>query len=68
MASFGLAHAWSRAVVDVGRGVVVVDPVAGRWPVIAGGRLGHVEVSEGATGPVARYCPLLGDTFKVEIR
>ena len=61
MASFGLAHAWSHD-------VVVVDPVIGRWPVIAGGRLGHVEVTEGATGPVARYCPLLGDALEVEIR
>lgn len=68
MASFGLAHAWSRAVVDAGRGVVVVDPVPGRWPVIAGGRLGHVEVSESAAGPVARYHRLLGDALEVEIR
>ncbi|NGN69569.1 hypothetical protein G5C51_37495 [Streptomyces sp. A7024] len=47
MASFGLAHAWPRTVVDAGARTIELDPLPGRWPVIAGGLLGVVEVGDG---------------------
>lgn len=53
MASFGLAHAWPRTVVDAGAGTVELDPLPGRWPVVAGGHVGVVHVARGADGVVA---------------
>ncbi|MFW6691002.1 GH116 family glycosyl-hydrolase [Streptomyces sp. MAR4 CNX-425] len=50
MASFGLAHAWPRTVVDAGAGTVELDPLPGRWPVVAGGHVGVVHVVRGAAG------------------
>ncbi|WP_194891762.1 GH116 family glycosyl-hydrolase [Catenulispora pinisilvae] len=45
MASFGLAHAWPRTVVQVATGSIELDPLPGRWPVIVGPLVGQVEVA-----------------------
>ncbi|WP_255955995.1 GH116 family glycosyl-hydrolase [Streptomyces odontomachi] len=55
MASFGLAHAWPRTVVDRVTGTVELDPLPGRWPVIAGGTVGTVTVDASPDGPRARF-------------
>lgn len=61
MASFGLAHAWSAAVV---RGdAVTVAPRTGRWPVVAGHRVGCIEITHDGAAWHARYSPALGDEF-----
>ncbi|KYH43223.1 GH116 family glycosyl-hydrolase [Branchiibius sp. NY16-3462-2] len=67
MASFGLAHAWSGAVV---RGDdLSVAPRTGRWPVIAGSRIGIVEITADGPGWKATYIPGLGSGFSsVEVR
>lgn len=61
MASFGLAHAWPRTVVDATARTVELDALPGRWPVIAGGLLGVVEVTEQADGPAARFTGEFGN-------
>ena len=67
MASFGLTHAWSGAVV---RGdELSVAPRTGRWPVIAGDRVGIVEVTSDGAAWHATYSPALGAGFPtVEVR
>lgn len=64
MASFGLAHAWSRLVVDVGASSLTVDPVVGRWPVVAGERVGQVMVTPTPDGLQAHYEAVSGDGFE----
>ncbi|MDT0443494.1 GH116 family glycosyl-hydrolase [Streptomyces johnsoniae] len=69
MASFGLAHAWSRTVVDATARTIELDPLPGRWPVIAGARLGVVEVTARADGPAARLVGADGpEPFTVVLR
>ncbi len=64
MASFGLLHAWPRAVADRVGDALTVAPVPGRWVVVAGERVGHVVVSEGADGRCqAAYEAVLGDPW-----
>lgn len=55
MASFGLAHAWPKTVVDAVAGTIELDPVPGRWPVLAGSTVGTVEVTRGPDGWTAIY-------------
>lgn len=55
MASFGLAHAWAGTVVDVAAREIFVDPLPGRWPVIVGGVLGTVDVTDAAGELSARF-------------
>ncbi|MFI6346086.1 GH116 family glycosyl-hydrolase [Streptomyces sp. NPDC050560] len=53
MASFGLAHAWPRTVVDARARVVTIEPLPGRWPVVCGDTVGTVEVEQGPGGATA---------------
>lgn len=55
MASFGLLHAWSGTVVDASAREIRVAPRPGRWPVIAGGVLGYVEVTHDEGELTARF-------------
>jgi non-lysosomal glucosylceramidase len=64
LASFGLVHGWSHLVVDARAATVTVDAVPGRWPVVAGHRLGHVVVADGS----ASYEALAGSGFDVVVR
>lgn len=64
MAAFGLVAAWSRMTIDVARGRIVTDRVPGRWPVIAGTRLGMLTISADS----ASYTPLRGDSLSVTVR
>lgn len=69
MASFGLAHGWVHTVLTEGADHLVVDPVPGRWPVIAGGRTGVVEVTSVGANLTARYIPTAGTPpSRVDVR
>jgi len=39
--------------VDAGAGTVELDPLPGRWPVVAGGHVGVVHVTAGPAGATA---------------
>ncbi|WP_419999633.1 GH116 family glycosyl-hydrolase [Streptomyces boninensis] len=65
MASFGLAHAWPRTVVDAGARTITLDLLPGRWPVIAGGLSGVVEVAGGRADFIGRQD---GEPYAVVLR
>ncbi|RII14747.1 hypothetical protein DSC45_20550 [Streptomyces sp. YIM 130001] len=66
MASFGLLHAWPRTVVDARSRTITLDPLPGRWPVIAGALVGTVEVTEARTARFAgRYG---GEPYELVLR
>ncbi|MEV6107051.1 GH116 family glycosyl-hydrolase [Streptomyces sp. NPDC051940] len=65
MASFGLAHAWPRTVVNAVERTIELDALPGRWPVFAGDVVGVVEVADGQ----ARYAgSAAGEGFRVVLR
>lgn len=67
MASFGLAHAWSGAVVSGDQ--LSVAPRTGRWPVVAGSRVGIVDIATNDATWHATYTRLLGPDFETtEVR
>ena len=69
MASFGLLHAWSGAVVDAVSDTLTVAVRPGRWPVVVGDRVGQVIIEVGPDGPSVRYEPIRGAAYgAVEIR
>jgi hypothetical protein len=56
-------------VVDATARTIELDPLPGRWPVIAGELLGVVEVTVGADGPAARLVGAGGrEPFTVVLR
>lgn len=66
MASFGLVHAFSAAVVAGDR--LSVAPRAGRWPIVAGPRVGTVDVQQNGGTWHATYLPVQGPGFdQVEV-
>ncbi|QDP98577.1 hypothetical protein FOE78_04450 [Microlunatus elymi] len=69
MASFGLLHAWSGAVVDATSDRLTVAARPGKWPIIVGERVGQVVVEGEPQATSVRYEPILGPAFgTVEIR
>ncbi|HEY9290742.1 MAG TPA: GH116 family glycosyl-hydrolase [Microlunatus sp.] len=69
MASFGLLHAWSGAVIDATADRLTVAARPGRWPIVVGNRVGQVVVEGEPQALSVRYEPILGPGFgTVEIR
>ncbi|MFI6937658.1 GH116 family glycosyl-hydrolase [Streptomyces sp. NPDC050418] len=70
MASFGLAHAWPRTVVDARARTITVDPVPGRWPVVAGPLVGTLVIRPSEDGFRAAHYEgtAPGYAYEVQVR